>query len=72
MPAMMKSIRQPSLETLTDACENPATGEKQHGNQDVSKVYHGNVTSAPRKSRGAHPIEQVSMGVTLKIVLVTP
>jgi hypothetical protein len=55
MPAMMKSMGQSSLETLTDACENPATGEKQHGNQDISKVYHGNVTSTPRISRGAHP-----------------
>src|SRR5208282_4032 len=55
MPAMMKSMGQSSLETLTDACENPATGEKQHGNQDISKVYHGNVTSTPRIPRGAHP-----------------
>ena len=52
---MMKSIGQPSLKTLTDARENPATGEKQHANQDVSQVYHGNVTSVPRKSRDAHP-----------------
>jgi hypothetical protein len=50
MPAMMKSIRQPSLEALTDARENPATDEKQHGNQDISQVYHGIFTSASRRS----------------------
>jgi hypothetical protein len=38
MPAIMKSIGQPSLETLTDAREYPATGEKQHANQDISQV----------------------------------
>jgi hypothetical protein len=32
MPAMMKSIGQPSLETVTGARENPATDEKQHAN----------------------------------------
>jgi hypothetical protein len=37
--------RQPSLETLTEACENPATGEKQHAHQDISQVYHGKFTS---------------------------
>jgi hypothetical protein len=29
-----------SLETLTDACESPATDEKQHSNQDVRQVQH--------------------------------
>ena len=37
---MMKSMGQPSLETLTDACESPATDEKQHSNQDVRQVQH--------------------------------
>ena len=45
MPAIMKSIGQPSLETLTGACEKPASGEKQHANQDISQVDHGDVTS---------------------------
>jgi hypothetical protein len=49
MPAMMKSIGQPFLETFTDARENPATEEKQYGDQDISQVYHGNVTSVRRK-----------------------
>jgi hypothetical protein len=29
-----------SLETLTKACETPATDEKQHSNQDVRQVQH--------------------------------
>jgi hypothetical protein len=49
MPAMMKSIGRPSLETFTDVRKNPATGEKQHGNQDISQVYHGIVTSVRQK-----------------------
>jgi hypothetical protein len=62
MPAMMKSIGQPSLETLTDACENPATDEKQHANQNISQVHHGNITSTPRKSRGGDPFGEPAQG----------
>jgi hypothetical protein len=40
---------QPSLETLTKACENPATDKEKHGNQNVSNVQHGDITSTPRK-----------------------
>jgi hypothetical protein len=60
MPAMMKSMGQPSLETLTHACENPATNEKQNTNQDVSQVRHGGVTSIPRKPRDVHLLTVIS------------
>jgi hypothetical protein len=49
MPAMMKSIRQPSLKPFTNVRENPAAHEKQYTRQNISNVCHGSITSTLQK-----------------------